>query len=937
MRNVQEHLNKALRYHKSGSLKQAEQIYREILGKFPANPDAAYFLGTIAVQTGRNDEAVVLFKQVIDSKKRNPQAYTNLAVALQNLGRNEEASAACHKAINLNPGNVTALNTLGNALRGMGKHGEAVEYFEKAIALKQNSAEVHFNLANTLREMDEPERAIKTYVKVIEIKPDFCEAYNYLGNLLKQQNKYEASEACYQKALQINPLYVEAQYNLANVLHDMNKYDKAVEWYFSALDLKPDFAEGYHNLAKSLAALERTGEAIAAYNKAVELKPAFPEAWNALGNIFREQGNVREAMACYRKSVMIKPDFAEVYYNISNVCLDDGNIEEALDSCRQALSLNPDLAEAHWNMALAFLTQGNFEPGWQKYEWRFIKKDSHLPPFVYPVWDGASLKGKTLLIHAEQGVGDEVMFASCLPDVTGLPESCIVECDKRLVPLFSRSFPGIEFIERIHSLDIYPEELPPVDAMIAIGSLPKYYRSGLSRFPKRKGYLVPDEHKTSQWKGRFKEIGDGLKIGISWRGGKDAYVRKMRSTMLDQWTEVFSVPGTHYINLQYGDCADELREMQQDYGVIIHDWEDADPLKDLDNFAAEIAALDLVISVDNSTVHMAGALGVPVWTLLPFSCDWRWMREYEDTPWYSSMRLFRQTDPGKWREVFERISLQLRNMLDTWAVPEIGQSALAGEICPPEKEGFYGAHRPVKHSYGNKEYRCAVVTPVGPGHQDMYKDCLSSINEACKKGKGRFAEIIPVMIDDHEGKSGRSGSRNTGVRMAADGGAEWIFFLDADDVICPGAFEYVSPYLDEYDAVWGSIWTMQKGEQTAKMRKGQLPFLYGIEDIILYDPFVTLQMGHFVRTYAALSEPFNENLDTGEDFDYYLRVWEKYVCIKIPLPLFYNRQGFHSVGERSATGKEWTRQVEKSILQYRQKLIPGTRVLPGTALPAHHA
>jgi hypothetical protein len=340
-------------------------------------------------------------------------------------------------------------------------------------------------------------------------------------------------------------------------------------------------------------------------------------------------------------------------------------------------------------------------------------------------------------------------------------------------------------------------------------------------------------------------------------------------------------------------------------------------LKDLDGFAAKIAALDLVISVDNSTVHMAGSLGVPVWTLLPFNCDWRWMKDWEDTPWYTSVRLFRKKRHGDWKEVFERVSSNLKQYLQTGGISKIDPQNSYKTPNPVLSE-LYTPFSPLIRSSSERTYRCAVVTPVGPGHGAFYEHCLASIEKSFKGNTGRFSEIIPIKIDDTEGENGRSKARNMGVKQAAEQGIEWIFFLDADDLIVPSAFKYVSPYLDNYDGIWGSIWSIEQGEKIAKERPGQLPFLYSIHDVLSCDPFVTLQMGHFIKTPIALSTPFDETLDAGEDFDYYMHVWERHNCIKIPLPLFYNRRGHRSQGVRSATGAAWRQIVENILKRYRQ-------------------
>jgi hypothetical protein len=254
------------------------------------------------------------------------------------------------------------------------------------------------------------------------------------------------------------------------------------------------------------------------------------------------------------------------------------------------------------------------------------------------------------------------MFASCFQEVIEQASVCTVECDKRLLPLFSRSFPEAVFIERVKETDDNLSHLPQTDLVIPLGSLPKFLRTDLNAFPRR-SYLIPDAAKVEIWRNRLKTLGDGLKVGVSWRGGAAPKVKRRRSIKLEQWKKLFSLSGLHFINLQYGDCKDELKEIKETFGITIHNWEDADPLKDLDDFAAQIAALDLIISVDNSTVHMGGALGKPVWVLLPYVPDWRWMLNREDSPWYPTIKLFRQPSCGDWDPVIDKIKDDLLTLL----------------------------------------------------------------------------------------------------------------------------------------------------------------------------------------------------------------------------------------------------------------------------------
>jgi hypothetical protein len=325
------------------------------------------------------------------------------------------------------------------------------------------------------------------------------------------------------------------------------------------------------------------------------------------------------------------------------------------------------LPEPHLTKALIMLLTGDCEEGWKKYEWRWKTHDAKpwRRNFAQPVWNGLPLKDKTLFVYAEQGVGDEIMFASCIPDVINQTASCFIECDRRLVPLFSRSFPEAEILERTGADKTdngVQGMLPFFDLVIAIGSLPLHFRADLSCFPHRRSYLTPDPEKVDEWKMRVQSLPDGLRVGISWKGGKDPRSRKMRSVVLEQWKDILLLKGITFINLQYGECKVEIMEAKENLNAVIYDWTDADPLQDLDNFAAQIAALDLVISVDNATVHMAGALGVPVWALLPYSPNWRWLLNRNDSPWYPTMRLFRQPSPGDWATVMKKVSQELRKM-----------------------------------------------------------------------------------------------------------------------------------------------------------------------------------------------------------------------------------------------------------------------------------
>jgi tetratricopeptide (TPR) repeat protein len=559
----------------------------------------------------------------------------DLAIEYYQSGDLQQAENICRKILRKEPNNADALHCLGVIYSQRGEHDRAIDYIKRALQIDPEFADAYNNLGNIFQEIKQLDEAIASYEKALQIKPHSSKTYYNLGICLQEKGQLDEAIRCYREALQLNFNTFGLFNNLGLALEEKGQLDEAINYYQNAISLNPSFAEAYYNLGNALKDKEHFDQALASYKKALQLNPNYADAYNNLGLILKDKGQLKEAVYYYQR----------------------------------ALDVNPSLADAHLNMGLALLSGGNFRLGWKEYEWRWKTKEyiHEQHKFSKPLWDGSSLRGSTLFVYAEQGVGDEIMFASCIQEVIEQADSCIVECDKRLVPIFRRSFPNAQVRERSAADTDYPFELLSVDSIIPIGSLPLYLRSDISSFSPRKNYLIPDARKVNEWHERFKKIGDSIKVGISWRGGKKAQVRLKRSTTLEQWARLLSIKEASFINLQYGDCTAELHEVHEKLGITVYDWEDADSLKDLDGFAAEIAALDLVVSVDNATVHMAGSLGVPVWTLLPFVCDWRWMIDFEDTPWYPTMRLFRQPAPGDWNSVMEKVSEELQKLVSSKA------------------------------------------------------------------------------------------------------------------------------------------------------------------------------------------------------------------------------------------------------------------------------
>jgi FKBP-type peptidyl-prolyl cis-trans isomerase 2 len=484
--------------------------------------------------------------------------------------------------------------------------------------------------------------------------------YLMLGTTLQEKGLLEEATQHYLDAIKTDPDFLEAYFRLGVSYQQQGLLDEAISNYRKVLNLDADHLEALLNIGNALRTKARIDEAISYYNRALMLKPDYAGVYNSLGAAYQDKGDFDNAITSYRKALELDADFFEACNNIGNILMLKGQLKEALQYFQRAIRINPNLSSARYNISLIMLSLGNFKEGWEKYEWRLQTRnfDSHYHKFPHPSWNGSSLHKKTLLVCAEQGIRDEIMFASCLPDVISQSGLCIIECDRMLIPLFSRSFPKALFFDRDGTNIVYPPELSSASFKIAIGSLPKFFRPDLNSFPGKASYLTPDPQHVEMWQDRFNRLGSGLKVGISWRGDHPSYLP------LDQWTLLLSVPGISLINLQYGDVTAELNAAQERSGKTIHRWEDGDLLKDLDGCASQIAALDLIISVDNEIVHLAGALGKPAWTLLPHFPDWRWMLERPDSPWYPTMKLFRQPSQGDWISLMNLATGELKRIAD---------------------------------------------------------------------------------------------------------------------------------------------------------------------------------------------------------------------------------------------------------------------------------
>lgn len=544
------------------------------------------------------------------------------------------------------PDHVDALYLLGTLYLQRGLPTEAIALLERALVRRPRHDGALYNLGIARQNTGAHDDAIRCFEQLAARTPS-ADVWNNLGVSLQALDRLEEARETFRKALTRDAAHLLANTNLACVLNALDEPLEAERHARAALAKAPDHAPALNRLSASLRAQGRHDEARAHLDRALALRSDYAEARFNLGILHQDRNELHAALRCYDR----------------------------------AIALSPGDAVAHLNRASILLLGGDLMRGWAEYSSRFEAHRTPRRPFPYPLWDGSSLDSKSLLVYAEQGVGDEIMFASCFPDLLRSTERIVIECDNRLAPLFQRSFPDAEVVGgkvekgKREDTTARTAALGPFDFQAAMGDLPRYLRPGLASFgacsrqrstsslpgvvPRVEGHLQPDSGRLAKWRARYASLGMGPKIGISWRGGRAGAQQRLRSIVLTDWGDILATPGMHFVNLQYGDTQTERQCVKEQLGIDVHHWGDSNPLVDLDDFAAQIAALDLVISIDNATVHLAGALGRPTWVLLPFAPDWRWLLGREDSLWYAGLRLFRQPFPGEWTAVLRRIVVEL--------------------------------------------------------------------------------------------------------------------------------------------------------------------------------------------------------------------------------------------------------------------------------------
>jgi tetratricopeptide (TPR) repeat protein len=600
--------------------------YKKCCGAHTRALDAAalHQMGVIEIQEGRPESAAKRIRQAIALDPAAALFQNNLGCALQQLGLREDAAAAYLEALRLDPDYVDSLSNLGGVLFHLGAPRGALPYLEKAVGIDARNRAARCHLVMVLAALDRNQEALAHAREVIGQAPPAI--------------------AGIQECIQ--------------VLTACGRWSEAVPYLERWIALDPRNAKPYQWTADCHAKQGLWQDAAIRYGQAFELEPTASAA-NNLGACLAKEGRWADALVYYRHAVDLDPHSAEGWTNMGNVVKHMGNLETALRCFDGALALDPTHVHAHWNRSLCLLSMGALQEGWAEYEWGWKTGARHpVRPFALPLWEGSDPAGKTILVSMEQGLGDHILFSSLLPDLLNAGAHLIVECEPRLVSLMGHSFRGAEVVAMADPPHPRTQQ-PDIDFQVPAGNLPRWLRPGLESFPQRRGYLIPDAERIALWKQRIEALGGGLKIGICWRSQNHQGVLAPYFAQLNQWGPILTIPGIHFVNLQYDRCDADLDEAERRFGARIHRWDDMDLRNDQEGVAALISTLDLVVSATTAVHEMAGAVGAPVWVLARGSLNF-WGLGTDSCPWLPTVRAFPCGPFDPWEPVIERVASELR-------------------------------------------------------------------------------------------------------------------------------------------------------------------------------------------------------------------------------------------------------------------------------------
>ena len=535
-------------------------------------------------------------------------------------GQLQQAESIYRQILKVDPQNADAWHYLGVLAMQVGQFPAAVDSIRRAIAIHPSAPGFHSNLGSVLGAMGRYDEAVESFKAALKLDANHFDAHNNLGTALIKQGKFEEAVASLRRAVKLRPQSADAHINLGNALQDMEKLEEAVASYRQALRIDSNHADGRYNLGLAQGKLGQFDQALTNYQHALRVRPNHADAHNNLGNVLRELGRFAEALESYENAIRIKPE----------------------------------LAQARKNRGMAWLRLGDYQRGWPEYEWRWKCDDSPPRGFKEPLWDGSPLEGRTILLHAEQGLGDTLQFVRFAPLVHERGGRVLLECQTPLVELLKNCRGVEQLIPR-------GEPLPAFDVHAPLMSLPTIFGTTLETLPAEVPYVFVDQQLAEHWREELEKL-SGVKIGINWQGNPKFRADRFRSMPLAHFGRLANVEGVRLISLQRGPGVEQLAALNGRFEVTQLETA-ADDAQSFADTAAIMQNLDLVVTSCTSIAHLAGALGIPCWVAIPFSADWRWMLDRDDSPWYPSLRLFRPASIAGWEELFERMADELGKLV----------------------------------------------------------------------------------------------------------------------------------------------------------------------------------------------------------------------------------------------------------------------------------
>lgn len=650
--------------------KSSEDILLKLKERYNNNADVLYFLAVVKSKLGNYESAIPLFEEVIRFRKDHIEAYYNLALCLQNLNRNQEALKNYQKVIELNPFLSEAHNNIAVIYKSMNKYDDAEKAFRMALKVKPDNSSAMSNLSGLSIDRDES----KEYHEAFELfeRKEFSAARDIILNLLNKTpdnlhllkslgiiyfnlNEFNKSVECYKRIIELNKENAEAHYSLGVCYQNLDNNDLALKQYKKAIELNPEYIDAYNNLGLLYSSLKNYDEAEKCFFLALKYKPTYFNSIINLGTIRLHKDDYDNALDYFNKALKISVDEKNnsgksvAYCNIGFVHLRQKNLDAAIKYFNIGIDLEQESVLAHYNKAEALLMLGQFEEGWKEYEWRQGRKDFGKRKFKKPFEPEYDLNGKKILVYAEQGLGDAIQFIRYLPMLKEKGCNIILECSKQLHELLHDFYCVDKIIER----NLVEKPNIEYDYEVPLLSLPLYFRTNNHNIPAEIPYLSADKELKRKFSDIVNNNDNKIKIGIVWAGSPIHTNDRHRSVRLQQFLPLLSIEGTHFYSLQKGFQVIQAKDYQLMLTVL------DDYINSFADTSAIIENFDLVITIDTSVAHLAGALGKETWVLLPYLPDWRWLLEGDRSLWYPTMKLYRQPKIGDWNSVF----VELKNDL----------------------------------------------------------------------------------------------------------------------------------------------------------------------------------------------------------------------------------------------------------------------------------